>query len=253
MRLLYSEYKSDYPHYIFPYVIWAFPETGERPADFFARGFLPSRRELDRFYMCRHTRVELARFAPSSENRRILRKGEGLSCHLYTSEQFEYTDQWRTFCKAYADAKFGQDVMSYARLDSLFTAPVCSHVLVYSDEAAVDVGLVVFYLDQPDVAFYYYAFYDVNHVNKSLGMTMMTSSVALMKEKGFHYIYLGSCYSRTALYKSQFSGFQFWNGFRWSENIKELKYLIERDRGEVDKHLLETPDFIENFYPVGWT
>ena len=72
MKLAFSESQPDYGHYIFPYAIWAFPEPGETPADFFDRGFLPSSRDLDRFYLCRQVRVNLRQYRTSSENRRIL-------------------------------------------------------------------------------------------------------------------------------------------------------------------------------------
>jgi hypothetical protein len=88
MKLLFSEQNSDYEHYQFPYAIWAVPETGETPADIFNAGFLPSSRNLDRFYLCRQVRVNLAKFKPSSENRRILRKGAGIdvnSCRATNS------------------------------------------------------------------------------------------------------------------------------------------------------------------------
>src|SRR5579863_3430401 len=75
VKLLFSEHKADYGHYIFPYAIWGLPEPGETPGDFFDRGFLPSARELDRFYLCRQVRISLRKYRPSSENRRILRKG----------------------------------------------------------------------------------------------------------------------------------------------------------------------------------
>ena len=78
MKLLFSEQNSDYEHYQFPYAIWAVPEEGESPSDIFDAGFLPSSRNLDRFYLCRQVRVNLAKFKPSSENRRILRKGKGI-------------------------------------------------------------------------------------------------------------------------------------------------------------------------------
>ena len=39
MKLLFSEHKSDYAHYLFPYAVWAFPESGETPADLFSHGF----------------------------------------------------------------------------------------------------------------------------------------------------------------------------------------------------------------------
>src|SRR5205809_2573591 len=91
VKLLFSEQKSDYDHYQFPYAIWAVPESGETPADIFNAGFLPSSRNLDRFYLCRQVRVNLGKFKPSSENRRILRKGMGIDVKLVPREKYDYT------------------------------------------------------------------------------------------------------------------------------------------------------------------
>ncbi|HYG35976.1 MAG TPA: hypothetical protein VEC99_14395, partial [Clostridia bacterium] len=102
MKLLFSEAKADYGHYIFPYAIWAFPDPNETPGDLFAQGFLPSSRHLDRFYLCRQVRVNLRKFALSSENRRILRKGAGIKATLVPRAEFEFTDQRREFYKSYA-------------------------------------------------------------------------------------------------------------------------------------------------------
>src|SRR5262245_6595106 len=126
MKLLFSEAKPDYAHYIFPYAIWAFPEPGETPADLFNAGFLPSSRDLARFYLCRQIRVRLADFVPSAENRRVLRKGEGISARLIPRSEFDFTPARREFYKAYTDARFGPGGMSYERLDSLFNSPITS-------------------------------------------------------------------------------------------------------------------------------
>ena len=75
MKLLFSEHKSNYDRYQFPYAIWAVPEPGETPAELFNAGFLPSSRNLDRFYLCRQIRVNQSAYKPGTENRRILRKG----------------------------------------------------------------------------------------------------------------------------------------------------------------------------------
>jgi hypothetical protein len=112
MKLLFSEAKADYARYIFPYAIWAFQEPGESPADIFERGFLPSSRNLDRFYLCRHVRVPLKKYRPSSENRRILRKGAGITVELIPRAEFDFSARRREFYKSYADIKFGKDVMS---------------------------------------------------------------------------------------------------------------------------------------------
>jgi arginyl-tRNA--protein-N-Asp/Glu arginylyltransferase len=249
MIILFSEYKSDYSHYIFPYAIWAIREPHEPPSLLFGRGFLPSTRDLSRFYMCRQIRVQLDQFSPSSENRRIFRKGEGISFQLIRRKDFEYTSAWREFCKTYADIKFGKDVMTYERLDSLFNSPIISHLLLFRDEVAEkDVGIVTLYSEEPEMAYYYYAFYDLNYYARNLGMYMMTRAVEYFSRKKYRYLYLGTCYSRNALYKTQFAGTQFWTGFRWSNDLKELKYLLEREQQVVDRHLLETEEYLQRFY-----
>jgi len=43
------------------------------------------------FYLCRQIRVHLAAFKPSSENRRILRKGAGIQARLVPRAEFDYT------------------------------------------------------------------------------------------------------------------------------------------------------------------
>ena len=249
MRILFSECSPDYEHYIFPYAIWAIPDRGERPSQLFEKGFLPSARDLSRFYMCRQIRVELGRFSLSSENRRILRKGRGIEYKLLPRREFHYDERWREFCKTYTDIKWGKDVMTRERLDALFAWEIVNHVLLYTDrEAGRDVGVVTLYLEPGVMAYYYFAFYDLNYHRRNLGMYMMTTVVDFFAQNGYRYLYLGTCYSRNALYKTQFSGAQFWTGFRWSDDLRELKYLLRRPELVRDRHLLETEDYLKKFY-----
>jgi arginyl-tRNA--protein-N-Asp/Glu arginylyltransferase len=104
------------------------------------------------------------------------------------------------------------------------------------------------YLEGTALAFYYYAFYDLNYYARNLGMFMMTSAAALFAERGFKQLYLGTCYSQTALYKTQFAGAEFFNGFRWSDDLDELKFIIKRDKKELTQHLLETDEYRDEFY-----
>jgi arginyl-tRNA--protein-N-Asp/Glu arginylyltransferase len=249
MKLLFSEQKADYAHYQFPYAVWAVPEDGETPADIFNAGFLPSSRNLDRFYLCRQVRVNLARFKPSSENRRICRKNAGVEPRLVSRQDFDYTPERRQFFKTYADIKFGKDVMSFERLDGLFGSPVISHVLVFNDtRTGGEVGVAAMYLEGVELAYYYYAFYDLNYYARNLGMFMMASAAELFATRRVKNLYLGTCYSRNALYKTQFAGAEFFNGFRWSDDMEELKFIINRDKNDSHQHLLETEEFRGAFY-----
>jgi arginyl-tRNA--protein-N-Asp/Glu arginylyltransferase len=249
VKLLFSETRADYSNYVFPYAIWAFPEAGETASDLFDHGFLPSSRDLERFYACRHIRVALKQFQFSSENRRILRKGEGIVPNLVSRNEFEYSAGRREFYKTYADIKFGKDVLSYERLDALFKSKITSHLLVFTDTLNdAEVGTVTLYVEPPHMAYYYYAFYDLNYYSRNLGMYMMTAAVGFFAERGFEFLYLGSCYSTNALYKTQFAGAEFFNGFRWSTRLEELKFLINRDLKEQRHHLLESQEYRQMFY-----
>jgi arginyl-tRNA--protein-N-Asp/Glu arginylyltransferase len=223
MKLLFSEAKSDYGNYIFPYAVWAFPESGETPSQILARGFLPSSYALDRFYMCRHIRVALPEFTPSSENRRILRKGEGIESRIVPRAEFEFTEKRRAFCKAYADEKFKPAGMSLERLDALMNSKslrMCSSSR--TERRRRKLGLSCLYVEEKTAAFYYYAFYDLAYYARNLGMFMMTAAVATLAAAGLKHIYLGTCYSDNALYKFQFAGAEFFNGFAWSAMPKSF-------------------------------
>jgi hypothetical protein len=155
----------------------------------------------------------------------------------------------RDFFKTYADIKFGKDVMTFERLDALFASPIISHLLVFTDtDKGNEIGVATLYVEGRELAYYYYAFYDLNYYARNLGMFMMTSAAALFAERGFKQLYLGTCYSRTALYKTQFAGAEFFTGFRWSGDLDELKFIIQRDKKELDQHLLETNEYRDEFY-----
>jgi hypothetical protein len=79
-------------------------------------------------------------------------------------------------------------------------------------------------------------------------MFMMTSAVMEFAARGVKHLYLGTCYSERALYKTQFAGVEFFNGLRWSQDLEELKFIIQRDNGKQTPHLLETEEYCEQFY-----
>lgn len=245
MKLLFSEASPDYDHYVFPWVVWAFPEPGETPSDMLERGFLPSARDLSRWYMARQIRVDLAGFAPNSENRRVLRKGEGLSCTLVPVTEFVLTDAVRDTCLRYAAERFGDGVMGRERLEGTFSSAMTSHVLVCRDGER-EIGWVTLLLDRDRTAFYSYSFFEPEGRVRNLGMFLMTHCVKRFADDGFRHIHLGTCYSEKALYKAQFPGVEFWDGTTWRSDLPALKRMLARTG---PGHLLEDPTWLGGTVP----
>ena len=187
-------------------------------------------------------------FGPPPKTAASCARAQGSGATLIPRAEFDYTPQRREFYKTYADAKFGKEVMSCERLDALFQGRIISHLLVFTDaRTGAEIGTVTLYLEPPAMAYYYYAFYDLAYFSRNLGMFMMTWAVAEFARRGFGFLYLGSCYRQSALYKTQFSGAEFFNGLRWSANLEELKYLVARGESQPAEHLLEAEEYRRTF------
>jgi len=248
MKILLSEAAPDYAGYVFPYAVWAFLESGETPADALARGFLPSLPDLSRFYLCRQVRVRLDKFRPSSENRRVLRKGSGMACRIVDRDDFAWTDERRTFCLAYANRRWSSPPAP-ERIERIFASKMTTHIGHFQDAEGRDVGIVSL-LRSGGTWFYSNAFYDADGF-AGLGAFLMTEIVRSLSETGEEFLHLGTCYSTSALYKTQFPGAEFFNGFRWSPDLAELKHLVARQGKSAPGHLLEDESYRERWVPEG--
>ena len=186
MKLLFSETTPDYAHYLYPYVVWAFLEPGETPADAFDAGFLPGNPEMERFYLVRNLRIPLREWKPSSENRRILRKSASIRLELIPKSSFPDTPERRARWISYADERFGQGIMHAQRLDRLMAGLVISHLLQATDaETGAELGTALLHPAAPPVAYYYYAFYDLSDRSRTLGISLMTRAAAFFAQAGY--------------------------------------------------------------------
>jgi len=248
VKILLSEARPDYAGYVFPYAVWGFLEPGESAATALSRGFLPSGSDLARFYLCRQIRVPLDGFRPTSENRRILRKGQGIVAALLPVGTFEPTEDRLRLCLDCATARWSTPP-ERGRIERIFRPPATTHVLSFRDAAGADCGMVSLYLED-GVGFYSNAFYRLDHPVANLGMFLMTETVRFLAEAGLSFLHLGTCYSTGSLYKTGFPGVQFFDGLGWSSDLAALKHLIARQEQGAG-HLLEDPEYLSKFLPEG--
>lgn len=223
MKIVFSENLPLYSEYLFPYSIYALRK--EDPIDgMYEAGFIPTRIRKDLYYLARGSRIDLGVFEPSSENRRVKRKVEDLSIELVSLKKFDYDYTIGKLAKDFYDAKFGKGTMSAQKMKWIFTSGAYTHVFVYSLD-----GKIVGYcplICNGTLIHYAYPFYDLSIENPNMGMGMMLSAIEHAKETRRKYVYLGTVYTETSLYKTQFKGFQYFTGWKWSSDVKALKSLI---------------------------
>ncbi|MDP3888763.1 MAG: hypothetical protein Q8Q24_01830 [bacterium] len=244
MKLFFGELKANYEKYLFPYQVWLLKEEGDSIEKIYDSGFLPIRNLPNVYYLSRNIRVDLSKFSISSENRRILGKTSEFSCRFIPLGEFNYTPVVQKFCKDYMDNRFGKGALSATGIKNIFQKGVYNKLFVWTDKTGAEIGFAVCF-ESEDILQYAHSFYDVSLVEKSLGARMILEAVIWAKDNGKKYIHLGTCYETRALYKTEFLGVEFFNGFTWSNNLKELKFLIETPK---DKSLLYNNEFLDEFY-----
>ena len=63
-------------------------------------------------------------------------------------------------------------------------------------------------------------------------------------------MYLGNSYERPSLGKSEYAGFEWWDGRKWSENVSLFKFLLEK---ESDISTLEELYSLQQDYYSKWS
>lgn len=246
MRIVFSESNSDYSNYQFPYCIWALEEPGDSKSNILNNGFLPSGSNPTRYYLCRSLRVSCDAFYLSSENKRVLSKNKKLEIKLIRKNDITLTDEIISMCMESAEARFDNNVMTYERLTALLSSIHTTHYLVLMDDEKI-IGLVTCLSDGYTFVHYNFSFFSNYDGYSNLGIYMMTKAIQLISSLGMDFIYLGTAYNERSKYKLQFHGMEFFNGIEWRNDLKELKFLLKRDGGDVQEHLLECQDYVDFF------
>lgn len=237
MRVFFSEFAHDYSTYAFGYQAHAELEPGENAATAYEHGFLPRSNEPsvhNRFYMARSVRVPTERFAPSSENRRVLKKFDGLfTTTLLSREELVASEEFRSLFLSYFAGKHGEQVMSKERLEGILSTVLPLRGVRYANET----GTIGYALEAAGDGYlhYWYPVYQLSHANTCLGMWMMIDAIRRAKDEGRAHAYLGTAYGEKGRYKINFEPLQYWNGEAWVEDSSALKALVKKDAGLVFK------------------
>lgn len=174
----------------------------------------------------RSLRIGLFNFELNSENRRILRKTEGLNLEFKDLPLEDYSWEIHKMGKDFYSTKFGEDTMSASKIKEMFNDIEASNmngVFVFEFEGK-SIGYCLTYSNS-QILHYAYPFYDLEFAedNPNIGLGMMIRAINWSKENGKEYIYLGSVVDESSKYKLQFSGLEWFDGDGWSIDIEKLK------------------------------
>lgn len=242
MRLLFSEYPVTYEEYRFPYQVWAQEDSLDERESLLEQGFMPSRMKIGLWYLGRSSRIDLQQYEENSENRRIRKNTSDYHYHLQASDGFTLTTDIDWLLNS---ARKISDKFSKHSVKRMFSKHLSTEVFVWkhSDSDEV-VGLVPVMIAGRSM-FYWMAYYKDSAFVSGLGTRMMLEAVEWAATNQYSRAYLGTVYSEASLYKTNFNGFQFFNGVEWRVEKEELRYLLNRSD---EKELFKDNEYLEKFY-----
>lgn len=193
--------------------------------ELYNKGYLFGRIKRGQMDQTRALRINLKEFKLSSENRRILRKTEGIKMKVVDLPWPDYTWQIGKLAKDFYANKFGDGTFSANKIKELISSPEKSNfnkLFIYSGDG---IGYCVC-LETDKLLHYCYPFYDAEKSPKNMGLGMMIRAVQYAQEKKLDYVYLGSASRPSDTYKLQFNGMQWFDGKEWKDDLKELKKVL---------------------------
>lgn len=245
MKEFKSEFAHSYKTYSFGYTNYALKEKGDGFSKIYELGYLPysgSENIKNTLYMCRSARLNLKKFKLNSENRRISRKFDGeFSKEIIPIEKFKINKGFVKFCTDYFEKRHGPNVMPKERLFTIINSGFLTNIIEYKEKGKI--VAYVFLANDKKMGHYWYSFYNLDLVFKSLGLWIMIDSIREAKKEKKDYFYLGTVYGEKALYKTNFSNLEYWDGNNWIENRKKLR---DKSRSDSEKETNITDEWKEN-------
>lgn len=199
-------------------------------AAMYDRGFVFTRIGKGVMHQTRSCRIDLSKFELSSENRRILKKTDGVSLSGGELPVPSYDIAIGKLSKDFYDAKFGKGIMSAQKVKEMLTEKDKSNfncLYVYKSASSdTPVGYCICYTN-PLMHHYSYPFYDLDKSPKDMGLGMMIRAIEASQKLGHRHIYLGSLQRPGDTYKLQFAGLEWFDGEKWHTDIEAAKAALK--------------------------
>lgn len=202
--------------------------SDENIESLYQAGYLFTRKGKGVMNQTRSLRIDMSKFELSSENRRILKKIDGVELIVAALPHENYTWQIGKMGKDFYETYFGPGIMGANMIKGIITKEEglnFNRLLKYRDMNNW-LGYCIAY-ESKNILHYSYPFYDTT-LPRDMGLGMMLKAITWAKENNKKYVYLGSASRSSDTYKLQFSGLEYFDkDAGWSGDLTHLKTLLK--------------------------
>ena len=198
------------------------------------------------WYQARSTRIDVHEFSERSRHRKRIRK-VGLEARVLGNGDIDTSQLWKVYQKYIRKKGF---VDFYSNEGDLFR-PVYGDrsYITYSKNGELIAFSILEEVGLKSAVALQFA-WDYEDPNLGVGYINKLYQFRFMKDRNRRFMYLGNSYERPSLGKSEYAGFEWWDGRKWSENVSLFKFLLEK---ESDISTLEELYSLQQDYYSKWS
>lgn len=186
-------------------------ESDETETNALEGGWIPWK---DRWYNERSTRINLERFKPTKTTKRLSNKIKTIK-RSFSDNLEDYQELHKKYCL----------YNSFKRNISLSSFEDCNVIEYWTDKLN---AISIYKIFENNMVAYQFI-WDYEDPKLSLGNVAQMFECEVAKQMNCKYVYLLGGYEKCCEYKSNYLGFEFWTGNKWSEDVELYKNLVARD------------------------
>lgn len=188
------------------------------------KGYVFTRIDKGMMHQTRSVRIDISRFNLTSENRRILRKGENIVMEIIDIPYQDYNWKIGKMAKDFYDKK-ANGAFSANKIKELITTKDNFNTLFKFSDNVSNAGYAISFKNN-EMIHYCYPFYEIEKSIKDMGLIMINKTINFAKENNYKYVYLGSLQRPSDVYKLQFEGIEWFDGKEWKRDLEEVKKIL---------------------------
>ena len=176
------------------------------------------------WYQARSTRIDTRKFSERSRHRKRIKRA-GVRCDVSKNDT-DREQMWEVYQK-YIESKGFVDF--YESPDDLFVSLYGprNYLKYYAGEKMIAFGM----LEEVSKSVAVAPQFCWDYQNPQLGMGYINKlfQFRLMNDLGISHLYLGNSYESHSIGKSEYAGFEWWDGRKWSEDVELYKFILSRE------------------------
>tara|TARA_R100000005_G_scaffold96527_1_gene84195 strand:+ start:1441 stop:2211 length:771 start_codon:yes stop_codon:yes gene_type:complete len=181
------------------------------------------------WFQGRQTRIDVSTLKYNKKTRKILDRCTGVEHKVKKYSDTDIDEIQGVYEKYMAHRGFVDDLGEGGPAHQIELDPENKLVFHYYHEGVLRAyTLVRTYDNSPSITGLQFC-WDYHNPKMSLGKFSVVKEIEWAKENKMKYLYMMAGYEDTCIYKRDYTGFEFWDGIKWSKDKKMYEHMCRRD------------------------